>query len=60
MSTVAFGQVYPGQGFSNVPTPQESAAAGGPAPDAGKLPMTAWIAMVVLLMILRLLWEYSG
>ena len=60
MSTVFLGQVYPGQGFAATPSPQETAAAGGPSLDAGKLPMTAWVALVVLLLVMRLLWEYSG
>jgi len=59
MSTVAISDIYPGQGATATPTPLETASAGGPALSSGKLPMTAWVAFAVILIAVRMLWEYS-
>lgn len=59
MSTISAGQVYPGQGFGVMQTALDSASAGGPSADMAKLPMASWIALVVLLIVGRLVWEAS-
>lgn len=59
MSTLVSADIYPGQGVAAQATPLEVASAGGPAVGSGKLPMTAWIAFAVILVAVRLLWEYS-
>jgi hypothetical protein len=60
MSTIGVSDIYPGQGATATPAPLETASAGGPALGSGKLPMTAWVAFVVALIVIRTLWEYSG
>ena len=59
MSTIGMSDIYPGQGATATPTPLETASAGGPALSSGKLPMTAWVAFAVILIAVRMLWEYS-
>lgn len=60
MSTLTVADLYPGQAPAGSPAPLETASAGGPAMSSTKLPLTAWIAFVVALLAVRLLWEYSG
>ena len=60
MSTLTASDIYQVQGISATPTALETASAGGPSPTSIQLPLTAWGVMVVLLVVIRLLWEYSG
>jgi hypothetical protein len=59
MSTIAQSDIYFTQSATASPTPLETASAGGPALSSGKLPLVAWVAFVVALVVARLLWEYS-
>jgi hypothetical protein len=59
MSTIGVNEIYPGSSVASQ-APLEVASAGGPSPESGKLPLTAWVAFVVALFVARLLWEYSG
>ncbi len=59
MSTLTKSDIYMSQGIRTTPTAMETASAGGPAPESGKLPLVAWGAFVILLIVIRMLWEYS-
>lgn len=59
MSTLTQSDIYMVSHVGATPTPLETASAGGPAPDAAKLPMVAWGAFVIMLIVARMLWEYS-
>lgn len=59
MSTIFTSDIYPGQTMAATPSPLETASAGGPAPDSFRLPMAAWLAFVILLFGVRLVWDYS-
>ncbi len=57
MSTINASDIYPGSAAQSPATLEQSSGAGDVA--TARLPMAAWVAFVVILIVIRLLWEMS-